>query len=45
MKRKERVVNKNVAVAPLWNKYNKKNCDIGVLNGYKSGDGHKQPNL
>ena len=24
MKRKECVVNKNVAVAPLWNKYNKK---------------------
>ena len=37
----ECVVNKNVAVAPLCNKYTQKYYDIGVLDGYKSGDGHK----
>ena len=32
------VVNKKVAVVPVWNEYIKKYYDIGVLNGYKSGE-------
>ena len=35
------VVNKNVVVVPLWNKYTQRYHNIGALDDYKSGESHK----